>query len=155
MKIYIYSLFFIIIALFACAPTVEYQSIDNFSIEEGIIENGEKITLFYSSATPKNEEKLTYFIHLIAQRDVTGDTLNILTVFNNGAGKGSSKNEFVFYTLSSEEGQIYFNKLKKSYELQKDIEEIKSIDRVSYDKRFNFMTNNNYPTVIGFIDKKD
>ncbi|MCB0538591.1 MAG: hypothetical protein KDE33_13805 [Bacteroidetes bacterium] len=154
MKTY-YYLIISIVALWACAPNVEYQKTDNFTIDNNALKNGDKITLLYSSATPQNEEKLTYFIHLMAEKQETGDTVNILTVFNRGAGKGSSKNEFIFYTLNSDEGKAYFDKLKASYEIKKNIEDIDDIDRVTYDKRFDFLTKNNHPTIVGFIDKEE
>lgn len=138
----------------SCAPNIEYRDISEFTINNEVIETKQKVSLMYASATPPDEEILSYFVHAVGVVEVTGDTINILTPFNRGAGAGDSKNEFKFYPIYSEEGISYFEEtINKDREVKKNIEEINTITRVSYDKRFDYVAKNNFPTVIGFIDK--
>lgn len=140
-------------ALLSCEPAVEYISIKEFEIIEGHIEDNTPIELLYSSATPDDEEPLSYFIHIVAVSQTNEDTFNILTTFNRGGGGGEAKNEFIYYTVHSENGEVFFKELYNKHEDNYDINEIASIDRVTYDKRFKQISKNNYPTVIGFINK--
>lgn len=140
--------------LFSCAPEVAYQDISEFNIVADAIPNNTSLVMLYSSATPTDEAHLSYFIHLVGIVKDGTDTVNVLTTFNRGDGGGESKNEFKYYTLDSEEGKEYFEALyNEGMEEKHSIEEIASITRVTYDKRFNYVAKNNFPTVIGFIEK--
>lgn len=141
--------------VFACIPDVEYRTLAEFDFDENAVSNLEKLELLYVSATPTDQEHLTYFVHAVALMNDSKDTVNVLTPFSRGAGGGSSKNEFKFLTLESEEGKEYFKKLYQDPEapVQYEFERILKIDRVSYDKRFDYIAKNNFPTVIGFLEK--
>ncbi len=141
--------------LFSCVPDMEYSALNEFQIDQNALANLTEIELLYASASPDDQEHLTYFVHAVALNKSSGDTLNVLTPFNRGAGGGSAKNIFKFYTLDSEEGKAYFEKLYNDPEADKQYEfsAIEKIDRVTFDKRFNYITQNDFPSVIGFIDK--
>lgn len=143
------------LVLFACVPEVAYRGLDEFQIDETAINNKDELELLYASASPTNEEHLTYFVHAVALVKSTGDTVNVLTPFNRGAGGGAAKNIFKFYTLNSEEGQAYFKKLYQDPEAPKQysFEAIEKINRVTYDKRFDYIAKNSFPSIIGFLDK--
>lgn len=140
--------------LFACAPDVAYQDLSNFNIVEDAIPNNTELLMMYSSATPDKEEDLSYFIHLVGVVKGGTDTVNVLTIFNRGDGGGTAKNVFKYYNLDSEEGIKYFESLYNvGTENKRSINEIAQIKRVTYDKRFDYIAKNKYPTVIGFIEK--
>ena len=145
---------FAALLIFACVPEVEYRDIKEFAISNDAVKTNQKIELMYASATPDKEEVLSYFVHAVGIIEGTNDTVNVLTPYNRGAGSGDSKNIFKFYTLDSEEGKAYFEEtFNKDQVEQKEMSTIQSISRVTYDKRFNYIAINNFPTVIGFIDK--
>ena len=140
--------------VFSCAPEVAYQDISNFDIVADAIPNNTELLMMYSSATPAGEEDLSYFIHLVGVVKDGTDTVNVLTTFNRGDGGSAAKNVFKYYSLDSEEGKKYFENLyNKDAEILRSLEEIEKITRVTYDKRFDFISKNNFPTVIGFIEK--
>lgn len=140
--------------LFSCAPEVSYQDLSNFTIVEDAIPNNSTLLMMYSSATPEDEADLSYFIHLVGVVQNGTDTVNILTTFNRGDGGGAAKNVFKYYSLNSEEGIAYFESLyNDGTEHPRTLDEINLIQRVTYDKRFDYIAKNNYPTVIGFIEK--
>ncbi|MCB0509857.1 MAG: hypothetical protein KDC82_03765 [Bacteroidetes bacterium] len=142
------------ILLASCTPEIQYTDLSEFKMEEELVENLSEVELLYSSATPDGEEDLSYLIQLIAINKSTLDTVNILTTFNRGGGNGDAKNLFKFYSLDSEEAQAYFDELyNKNSETVRTLEEIKAIQRVSFDPRFAYLSKNNYATCYGFIDK--
>ena len=65
------------------------------------------------------------------------------------------KNEFKYLSLESEEGKAYFTKMygDQNTESSYNFNSILAIDRVTYDKRFDYIAKNHYPTVIGFLEK--
>ncbi|MCD8529272.1 MAG: hypothetical protein LRY27_04810 [Chitinophagales bacterium] len=147
------SVLFYLCFLFSCNHKPEFVPLSQFQIDNSKIQNLDKVSLIYSSETPLQEEKLSYFIQMVGINMRTNDTLNILTTFNRGGGKGDFKNEFKFYTLDSEEAKDYFNKLYNDKGENYSFETVSKIDRVVHDKRFSFIANNHYPTVIGFLEK--
>ena len=146
---------FLTVFLSSCQHETEFVSIDNFEIDNAQVMNLDKVSLIYSSETPSKEPVLSYFIHLVGVVERTNDTLNILTTFNRGGGNGTQKNQFVLYAFDSEDGKTYFDNLYNSEDsTAHSMEELNNIDRVVHDQRFDFITNNNYRTVTGFIDKE-
>ena len=145
------SILFAILVLHACVPDIAYRDLSEFQINPSALDNLEAIELLYASATPTEEEHLTYFIHAVGISKTTGDTINVLSTFNRGAGGGSSKNEFKYLSLESEEGKAYFTKMYG--DTPYDFSSILKINRVTYDKRFDYIAKNNYPTVIGYLEK--
>jgi hypothetical protein len=134
----------------ACEPAYKYKNVSEFNIVENLLENLEEVELIYATGSPKNHIYTDAFIHVMAIRKNSGDTVNILTTFNRGDGSGSSKNVFKFYTPESEEGQKFF---QKTHSTDTDAIEIYSIERAFRDPRFDFLANNQHPTTIGFINK--
>ena len=149
------SLLLAIFLLHACVPDIAYRDLSEFQLNPSALDNLETIELLYASATPNKEEHLTYFIHAVGVSKTTGDTINVLSTFNRGAGGGSSKNEFKYLSLESEEGKAYFTKMygDQNTESSYNFKSILAIDRVTYDKRFDYIAKNHYPTVIGFLEK--
>lgn len=136
---------------YSCEPAYEFRSVDDFKINQSLVENLDEMELIYSTGTPKNNN-FNAFIHVMAVHKASGDTLNVLTTNNNGTGKGDNKNVFRFYFPESEEGQKYFEKYhEKDGALSAST--LQSITKVVRDPRFDFMTKNNYPAVVGFLDK--
>ena len=91
---FLHRLPFLLLAIFllhACVPDIAYRDLSEFQINPSALDNLETIELLYASATPNKEEHLTYFIHAVGVSKTTGDTINVLSTFNRGAGGGSSK----------------------------------------------------------------
>jgi hypothetical protein len=135
----------------ACEPSMKYRSIDTFEISENLINNLDEVELIYSTGTPKGNG-FNAFLHVMAIHKTSGDTVNVLTTNNSGTGKGDKKNLFKFYTPSSDEGKNYFSKTH-NLDGELSVSTLENINQVLYDPRFNFMTQNNFPAVIGFLDK--
>jgi hypothetical protein len=146
-------LFLVALALFSCEPDLEFRNLEDFNVDDSLLQNGDEVELIYATGTPGNNNKdLDFFIHAIAVKKETGDTINILTSFFRGDGKGSSKNLFKFYFADSEEGLKIFDKVHAA-EGKFSPEDVLKINKVVRDKRFDFVTKNNHPAIIGFIDK--
>lgn len=150
-KINLVVVFVLALILFACEPGYKYRDISEFSVNQSLIENLDEVQLIYSTGTPKGNG-FDAFIHVMAIHSMSGDTINILTTNNSGTGKGDTKNIFKFYLPVSEEGKKYFAKTH-NLDTELSASTLSEIDKVLYDSRFNFMTQNSFPTVIGFIDK--
>lgn len=154
-----YLLLFIpMILLFACEPELEFIEVKEFKNITKKLENNEEVELLYATGSPDKNLDLNYFIHLVAIQKSSGDTVNILTTFNRGGGKGEAKNIFKFYTLNSEEGEAFFRKAHPTF-LNNQSENFSventllKIDKVVRDIRFDQIAKNDFETVIGFIDK--
>lgn len=149
---------FIILAAFlaSCQPKLEFRDFNDFKISD-FVETNDKVELLYASGSPDNNPNLDYFIHLVAIHKASGDTINILTTFNRGGGSGDAKNIFKFYKQNSDEGQKFYEKAhQKSIEKNNKLDAAKAlsnINKVVRDKRFDQIAKNNFPTVVGFIDK--
>lgn len=146
---------FIVLLASACKQRVLFWEISKFNIVDTALRDGEEIKLLYRSGAPGNNKALDYYIHIVAVSQKTGDTVNILTLANNGFSAEDADKVYNYFdqdNLASRLTQTGIDQLKDL----KDIEQIekienKKISRVSRDPDFDDIADNNYPTVIGTI----
>lgn len=140
--------------IIACNDKYEYWDISKFNLQENALKNREEVKILYTSRAPDNNKDLKYFIQLVAVSQETGDTVNILTTTNNGIGKSDEQTVFNFLNADDLGTKI----------LQTDVDDIENLDikklskaktkqikKVVRDPEFDFLADNNYPTVIGSI----
>ncbi len=116
------------------------------------LDDNEEVKILYSSGGPDSNENLEYYIHLIVVSQKTGDTVNVLTTMQNGFD--ISKEDKVFNYLN--QGNPITKLMQTNLEKIKDADEInrtklKDIKKVARDSKFDYIANNNYPTVIGVL----
>ena len=153
-----YSSFFILTILFTrCGQTYhyEYWDISKFRLDSLALSDNEEIKLLYTSRGPDNNKELKYYIHVIAISQKTGDTVNILTIAENGFTMEDKDKVFNYFdqnNIASKLMQSGLDDLKIPNNLS-EINKIKlkEINKVVRDPKFDHIADNNYPTVIGVI----
>ncbi len=151
-------LLIILFVFISCKKEYEYWNIDKFKLEKDALKDNEEIKLLYASNGPDENKDRDYYYHLIVISQVTGDTINVLTASQNGFNKNSGKNVFNFYNEKNIITIISHNKINMNTLNGKNVNEteklkLKKISKVARDKKFDNLTNNNFPTVIGSIGK--
>ena len=153
----IMKMYFLVLLAFiviSCGSRYEFWEISKFKIDNNALQDKEEIKLLYTSQGPDYNTELKYYIHLIAISQKTGDTVNILTTANNGITKNDTDRIFNFFNQDNPVSKIS----QMDIENYKDIKhiddiktEMKKIDKVARDPEFDFLADNNYPTIIGSI----
>lgn len=141
--------------LTACGSNYEYWDISKFHIDNSALEDNEEIKLLYTSRGPDYNQDLEYYIHLITVSQKTGDTVNILTTADNGITIADKDKVFNFFSQDNVATKI----IQMDMESIKDIKHVddldkmesKKIDKVARDPKFDYIANNDYPTIIGSI----
>jgi len=141
--------------LISCETNYEYWEVSKFKIDNTALEDSEEIKLLYTSRGPDYNRELKYYIHLIAISQKTGDTVNILTTADNGITRDDKDKIFNFFNqdnLASKLIQMDLNNLQDIKHVD-DVNkvEMKKIDKVARDPKFDNIADNNYPTIIGSI----
>ena len=148
-------LFLMVCMLFtACNSRYKFWDISKFRMDKNALADNEEIKLFYTSQGPDNNEKLEYYIHVIAISLKTGDTVNILTTANNGFTMEDKERVFNYFdedsyvtkSLSIDTEKLIDGKPPEINEL-----ETKKITKVARDIKFDNIADNIFPTVIGSI----
>jgi len=154
-KITIYFLVLLIFLMTSCGSKYEFWEISKFKIDNNALEDKEEIKLLYTSRGPDNNKELKYYIHLIAVSQRTGDTINILTTADNGISMENKDKIFNFFNQDNVATKI----VQMDIDNLKDIKHIddinkadmKKIDKVARDPKFDNIADNKYPTIIGSI----
>lgn len=151
----IYILGLLTFLLTSCGNRYEFWDISKFNIDNDALEDNEEIKFLYTSRGPDNNKELKYYIHLIAVSQRTGDTVNILTTADNGITMDDKDKIFNFFNqdnVASKLIQMDLDNLKDIKHID-DINktEMKKIDKVARDPKFDDIADNNYPTIIGSI----
>ncbi len=151
-------LFFLMLTILfaACNSSSRYKfwDISKFRMDKTALKDQEEIKLFYTSQGPDNNEKLEYYIHVIAISLKSGDTVNILTTANNGFTMDDKERVFNYFDEDSYVTKsllIDTDKLTDGNPTDIDKLETKKITKVARDPKFDKLADNNYPTVIGSI----
>jgi len=153
------GLAFLTILISACETerAYEFWDISKFRIDSTALQNNEEIKLLYTSRGPDNNKDFTYYIHVIAISQKTGDTVNILTTVDNGFTIDDQDKVFNFFDQNNIATKISQSDVEnlKNVEKLKDLEKtpLRNIKKVARDPKFNHIADNNYPTVIGSIGK--
>ncbi len=151
----IYIIGLLIIIMTGCGRRYKYWDISKFNIDNNALEDDEEIKLVYTSRGPDNNRNLEYYFHLIAISLKTGDTINILTTADNGLTMGDIDKVFIFFNkdhLVSKLTQMDIdtrNKIKHLDDIKKI--EIKKIEKIARDPNYDYLADNNFPTIIGSI----
>lgn len=151
----IYNLGLLMLILTACGSNYEYWDISKFNIDNSALEDNEEIKLLYTSRGPDNNQDLEYYIHLIAVSQKTGDTVNILTTADNGITMDDKNKVFNFFNQDNVASKI----IQMDMESIKDIKHVedldkmesKNINKVARDPKFDYVSDNDYSTIIGSI----
>lgn len=153
MKLKILYIFVSLFLFSSCFSKYKYWDITKFKMDENVLQDGDGIKLVYSSQAPDNNKNLEYYIHIIAVSQKSGDTINILTTINNGFQSDVKDKVFTFMSKDSEMGKVLQNiSYDNDYNLSKvDKSKLKPITKVVRDPRFDYLADNNFPTIIGFI----
>lgn len=153
-KIYFLTIFIAII-LTSCGDQNEYWDISKFNIDETALKDNEEIKLIYTSQTPDGNEDLKYYLHYVAVSQLTNDTVNILSTANFELKKGDGDKVFNFFDKDNLASKIAHISLKNLRSLDNsNISDVKnnktkSIKYVIRNPKFDFIADNNFPTVIG------
>jgi len=116
------------------------------------LEDNEEIKLLYTSSGPNDNKNLEYYVHLIVVSQKTGDTVNVLTTLDNGFAIEDKDKVFLYLSKDNPATKI----IQTDITQVKDADEInrlqlKDIKKVLRDPKFDYIANNNFPTVIGAI----
>lgn len=150
----LYFLAALLFLLTSCGSTYKYWDISKFKMDKNALADGEEIKLLYASGGPGNND-LDHYLHLIAISQKTGDTVNILTTADNGLTAEDKDKIFNYFNEENDVTKISQMDLDKLQDIKNadDIDkiELKKIDKVVRDPKFDYLANNHYPTVIGMI----
>lgn len=135
--------------------TYEFWNISKFNIDNNALIDSEEIKLLYSSRGPDYNKDLEYYFHLIAVSQKTGDTVNILTTVNNGFKTDEAENVYNFFNQDN----IITKMMQMNSDSSKKMNHIddynnfkyKKISKVARDPNFDYIADNQYPTIIGCI----
>jgi hypothetical protein len=140
----------------SCGNNYEFWDISQFRIDNKALADMEKVRIVYTSQGPYFEEDTPpFYTHLIAISLDSGDTVNILTP--KGTAFSLEKTEQIFHFLKQD------NVATKLLQMNPDeINNVKNIndladqpvpviDKVSQDPKFDFLADNNFPSIIGVI----
>lgn len=137
-----------------CQSRYTFWEISKFNMNRLALADGEEIKLIYTSQGPDNNKDLSYYIHLIAVSQKTGDTVNILTTANNGFAKTDGDEVFNFFGQEHLASLLMQTDLSNMNELG-SIEDLpkgaKRITKVARDIKFDDIADNHFPTVIGYV----
>lgn len=141
--------------LISCNNGYKFWNISKFNIVDTALKNNEEIKLLYSSGGPDDNKDLQYYIQIVAVSQRTGDTVNILTLVDNGFLMDDKDKVFNYF----DQNNIASKLILIDSEKLKDIDNVneadktipKNITKVARDPRFDDIADNHYPTVIGLI----
>ena len=135
------SVFFI-----ACGgASYEYWPLSKFNMDNTALNNNEEIKLLYSSRSKDYNQDKEYYIHLVVVSVSTGDTVNILTLSDNGFGKDAGSKTFNYIDGNSVAGKAMTEVLGDG-----ESSDVK-LTKVIRDPNFDIIADNDYPTVIGMV----
>jgi hypothetical protein len=142
------------ILLLGCSDKTKYWDIEKFKIVKSALTDNQEIKLLYSSQAPDNNENLNYYLHLVVVNQKTGDTVNVLTTAENGFTINDADKIFNYF----DESNIATKSLQLSSEAIRDLDveklknlQPKQISKVVRNEKYDYIADNNFPTVIGSI----
>lgn len=147
----------LMLLLGACGHTYEYWPISQFNMDSSALIDNEEVKLLYSSQGPDNNQELEYYIHLIVISQMTGDTVNLLTTLDNGLSMADKDKVYVYFDEDNIMTKISLmdEEAIKGGMVADEIDKIetKRIDKVARDPKFDFIADNDFPTVIGILGR--
>lgn len=152
----IYLTVIITMLAISCSNNYDFWDISKFRMDNNALKDNEEIKLLYTSRGPDNNKKLEYYIHVIAVSQKTGDTVNILTTFDNGLEQGDKDKVYNFFDQNNIASKITHMNTDDIVQL-KNVDDIENkqikvkISKVARDPNFDYLADNDFPTVIGVI----
>lgn len=154
-KMTIYFLGLLTFLMTSCGNKYEFWEISKFKIDNNALEDNEAIKLLYTSHGPDYNKELKYYIHLIAVSQKSGDTVNILTTAHYRITREDEDKIFNFFNQDNVASKLIQMDLDKIQDIKHidaiNKKEMKKIDKVARDPKFDDIADNNYPTIIGSI----
>lgn len=150
----IYLLALLCLLLSSCQNTYEFWNISKFNMDANALEDEEPIKVLYTSRAPDNNKDLEYYIHLVVVSQKTGDTVNLLTTANNGFTEEDIDKVFNYFgpeNIVTKASQIDIEELKNMEPRRIDQMKLQKINKVVRDPKFDYIADNDYPTVIGTV----
>ena len=130
----------------------EYWPIEKFNIVPSALKSNEEIKVIYSSGAPDFTRE--YYCHLIVVSEESGDTVNVLVIGDRGFKKEDGKKVFNYFDsddISTKVTQMYLDSIEIDHVDQVEQYDLKEFSEVARDPAFDYIADNNYPTVIGSI----
>ncbi len=151
----IYFLSVLMLVLLSCGSNYKYWDISEFKMDNHALEDNEEIKLIYTSRGPDFNEDKDYYIHVVVVSQRTGDTINVLTTGDNGFKEGDGDKIFVFLNENNVMTR-FMNLNAEERAATKNINELankeeKRLEKVARDPNFDFIADNDFPTIIGSI----
>lgn len=149
---------FLILITIACVSCSKYDfwDVSKFKIEENVLSNNEEVKIVYSSQSPDKNTDLDYYIHLIVVSQKSKDTINVLTTYNNRFKQNDKYETFTFKNKNDIITKLLQSDLKNFEKLDLNNinnNQIKKISKVARDPDFDYIADNSFPSIIGFISK--
>ena len=156
LKAFVFSILFTLANMFmGCQNSYEFWDISKFKMDSLALSDNEPIRLLYTSRGPDNNKALTYYIHIVAVSEKSGDTVNILTTIDNGFtadDEGKIYNFFDHNNIATKISHSDYDNLADANKIE-EIQQagLKKINKVARDPKFDDIADNTYQTVIGSI----
>jgi len=150
-KLVTFFTFIIFTCLIICCNQYKYWDISKFKLDSTALSDNEEIKLLYTSRGPGNNEDRDYYIQVIAISQKSGDTVNILTTAENGFTLNDKDKVYNYFDQNNIAFKIGQGNLEKLNINDINKTAIKKITKVARDPKFDFIADNNFPTVIGVI----
>jgi hypothetical protein len=157
-----YSLFLLVVVLLISCQNIEYSDLDEFSIEENALKEGEEFKVIYSLTLAQNDNTENAFNHYIVISQESGDTVNLLS---SGASPVRDRDEvFSFSSKYNNLLDLTLESHMQNFDLDSalgnrkidEIEADRKIDpsrKVLRDSKFDSVAKNSHPTIIGHLTK--
>jgi hypothetical protein len=157
-----YSLFLLVVVLLISCQNIEYSDLDEFSIEENALKEGEEFEVIYSLTLAQNDNTENAFNHYIVISQESGDTVNLLS---SGASPVRDRDEvFSFSSKYNNLLDLTLESHMQNFDLDSalgnrkidEIEADRKIDpsrKVLRDSKFDSVAKNSHPTIIGHLTK--
>ena len=145
------------LVLNSCSGRYQYWHLSKFNMNAHALKENEPVKIIYASQAPGDVKDRSYFIHLIAVSQSSGDTVNILTTINNGFERDSGNEVYNFLTADNQVVQLMhgdYENIKSVDELEKLAPvDVRHINKVVRDPQFDYLADNQYPSIVGWVGK--
>ncbi|MCB0737305.1 MAG: hypothetical protein KDC92_07320 [Bacteroidetes bacterium] len=136
----------------SCIEPYKFWNVTDFTLDHTSLADGSEVILAYSSSGPKKHHE-EYYTHLIVINEQNGDTINVLSIHNPGFKETDMGQKFTFQSFTGEMGQLIYRQFKHLDENNREQIDLPEIKIVARDIKYDFIAQNNHPTVIGFLGK--
>jgi len=130
---------------------VEFWDISKFNIDNNALTEYEEIKLLYSSRGLNYDQNNDYYIHIIAVSVASGDTVNILTPLKNGFKENDKDKIFNFMSKDNVATIAMMEQFQSLNKSKQSNSGLNNISKVIRDPNFDYLADNDYPTIIGMI----